>query len=193
MPVRPSPPTQPISTTSPPLAREKAARSVLLPPATDRPCRGRKNAPGHMLRGWRARTPGFASRPEGSHPRRQDERSTLYVEEADLWTSSRQTVSPLAQKTAVLARRRSAHLVDPTGGGEARRRISFAALLRRGSAPPTCSASPRSSRWFQISTTSPLSKRKMLTAEKMACRPVASIAPPHEPRWVPEAVQRPTT
>jgi hypothetical protein len=40
---------------------------------------------------------------------------------------------------------------------------------------------PRSSRWFQISATLPFSKRKMLTPEKVALRPVGSIAP-HAPR-----------
>jgi hypothetical protein len=44
----------------------------------------------------------------------------------------------------------------------------------------------------RISATLPSSKRKMLTPEKVALRPVGSTAP-HAPRWVPEAVQRAAT
>jgi hypothetical protein len=40
----------------------------------------------------------------------------------------------------------------------------------------SCSLRPRSSRWFQISATTPFSKRKMFTPEKVAARPLWSAS-----------------
>ena len=52
--------------------------------------------------------------------------------------------------------------------------------------------SPRSSRWFQISTTMPSAKRKMLTPANVTRFPVGS-SDPHGPVCVPVAVQRAAT
>src|SRR5947199_384708 len=57
---------------------------------------------------------------------------------------------------------------------------------------PPCSMSPRSSRWFQSSTTRPSRIRKMFTPLKVARAPVGATSP-HGPLNVPVLVQRAAT